>query len=90
MPTIVEYTDQKLPRNAYPVQIVSPRTTAPCCSSHMVAVGEPQEEGQWLLQYRRCTTCGFTVRLALRAIPDAALLEKLRRTFESSVVRYTE
>ena len=90
MPTIVEYTERKLPRNAYPMQIVSPPAPGPCCWSHMVGVGDPQEEGQWLLQYRRCATCGFTVRLALRAVPDAVLLEKLRRALKSSFVRNTE
>ena len=90
MPTIVEYTGRKLPRNAYPVRIVSPPAPALCCWSHMVGVGDPQEEGQWLLQYRRCATCGFTVRLVLRAVPDAVLLGKLPRTLESSFGRNAE
>jgi hypothetical protein len=55
----------------------------------MEAIGEAQEEGHWLMQYRRCATCGFTVRLVLRAVPDAVLLGKLRRTLASAFARNT-
>lgn len=89
MSTIVEYSERKLPRNAYPVRIVSPPAPALCCSSHMEAIGEPQEESRWFFQYRRCASCGFTVRLVLRAVPDAALLGKLRRTLATAFARST-
>lgn len=87
IPTIVEYTDQKRPKNAYPARIVSPPRSGPCCFSDMEEVGKPQQEGRWVFQYRRCRQCGFAVRVILREIPDEALAAELRRTLANSFVR---
>ena len=87
MPTIVEYTDQKRPENLYPLRIISPPRCGPCCFSDMEEVGDPQEEGHWLFQYKRCRRCGFTVRVILREIQDAGLAAELRQTLAKSFVR---
>ena len=81
MATIVEYTAQKPSEMSFPARIVSPPGSSPCCFTEMEAIGAPQEDGRWLVQYKRCRRCGFTVRLILRQIPDAALLTSLRATF---------
>lgn len=88
--TIVEYTDRKQPQNDYPVHIVSPLLPARCCASDMVDVGDPQTDGPWIFQYRRCTMCGFTVRRFLGEIPDPSRFARLRATLKSSFVRNTE
>jgi hypothetical protein len=87
MATIVEYTDQKRPRNLYPERIISPPSSGPCCFSDMEEIGGPQEEGRWVFQYKRCRKCGFAVRVILREIPDAALAAELRKTLANSFVR---
>ena len=81
MATIVEYTAQKPADMSFPARIVSPPRSSPCCFTEMEAIGAPQADGRWLVQYKRCRRCGFTVRLVLREIPDAALLANLRETF---------
>jgi hypothetical protein len=53
----------------------------------MEEVGAAQQDGRWLFQYRRCRECGFTVRVILREIPDAALAEALRRILVNSFIR---
>lgn len=85
--TIVEYTDHKRPRNAYPQRIVSPVRSGPCCFTDMEEVGKPQEDGRWVFQYKRCRKCGFALRVILREIPDAALAAELRRILANSFVR---
>lgn len=85
--TIVEYTDQKRPKNAYPARIISPLRSGPCCFTDMEEIGKPQQEGRWVFQYRRCRKCGFAVRVILREIPDEALLAELRKTLANSFVR---
>ena len=85
--SIVEYTDQKAPKNAYPARIISPVRSGPCCFTDMEEIGKPQDEGRWVFQYRRCRKCGFAVRVILREIPDAALAAELRRTLANSFVR---
>ena len=87
MPTIVEYTDQKRPKNLYPERIISPSRSGPCCFSDMEELGRSVQEGRWVFQYKRCRKCGFTVRVILREIPDAALAADLRRTLANSFVR---
>jgi hypothetical protein len=87
MATIVEYTDQKRPKNLYPERIVSPVRSGPCCFSDMEEVGKPQEDNRWVFQYKRCKKCGFAVRVILREIPDAALAAELRKTLANSFVR---
>ncbi len=87
MPTIVEYTNEKRPRNLYPERIISPLRSGPCCFTDMQEIGKPQEEGRWVYQYKRCRKCGFAVRVILREIPDAALAAELRRILTNSFVR---
>jgi hypothetical protein len=87
MPTIVEYTNQKRPRNLYPERIISPPRSGPCCFTDMQEIGELQEEGRWVYQYKRCRKCGFAVRVILREIPDAALAAELRKILANSFVR---
>lgn len=87
VPTIVEYTDEKRPRNLYPQRIVSPVRSGPCCFTDMEEVGKPQEDGRWVFQYKRCKKCGFALRVILREIPDAALAAELRKILANSFVR---
>jgi hypothetical protein len=87
MATIVEYTDQKRPKNLYPERIISPVRSGPCCFSDMEEVGKAEEDSRWVFQYKRCKKCGFTVRVILREIPDAALAAELRKTLANSFVR---
>ncbi len=87
MESIVEYTDQKPPKNQYPHRIVSPSHSSACCFSDMEDVGNPRRETNWEYAYRRCRTCGFTVRVILRPIPDEALLTRLRQEFATSFTR---
>lgn len=84
MATIVEYTDKKAPENAFPERIVSPTHASPCCFRDMEPIGEIQKDHQWLFRYQRCRHCGFTVRVILRYMPDAALLRYLRRVLANS------
>ncbi len=87
MATIVTYTDQRPPENRYPERIISPPRPGPCCFSDMEEVGRAQQQERWVFQYRRCQQCGFTVRVIVREIPDAALLEELRKILATSFVR---
>lgn len=88
MPTIIEYTDTKEPRNLFPERIVSPMYSAPCCFSDMEQVGEAQKEGRWIYTYKRCRRCGFTVRSILRALPDASLIASLQHTLKTTLDRF--
>ncbi len=83
MPTIIEYTDTKRPRNQFPERIVSPMRSGLCCFSDMEVLGEPQEEGRWIYVYKRCRRCGFTVRSILRELPNLALITKLQSVLKS-------
>jgi hypothetical protein len=87
MATIVEYTDCKPPENRYPHRIVSPPRSSACCFSAMEDVGRATREAHWEFRYRRCRTCGFTVRVILRPIPDEALLGDLRAELARAFVR---
>ena len=87
MATIVAYTDQEPPRNLYPQRIVSPVRSGPCCFTDMGEIGEPQDDHRWAFQYKRCTTCGFALRVILRELPDAALAAELRLLLANSFVR---
>jgi hypothetical protein len=53
----------------------------------MEDLGSATREGDWEYRYRRCRTCGFTVRVILRPILDEALLSTLRRELAKSFVR---
>jgi hypothetical protein len=86
-PTIVEYTDREPTRNEYPVRIVSPPRPGACCEVHMVGVGDVREAAGWIVQYRRCRRCGFTVLRILREVPDRDALHLLRRRLASVFTR---
>ncbi len=87
MPTIVQYTDRKQPENHYPERIISPPQSGPCCFSDMEEIGEPLRDGNWEYVYKRCRTCGFTVRVMLRELPDEALVAELRKILAVSFQR---
>ncbi len=70
MATIVTYTDSKPATNHYPQRIVSPSRQSACCFSDMEDVGDIFRQDRWEFRYRRCRTCGFTVRVILRYVPD--------------------
>ena len=69
MATIVEYTDKKRPLNMYPKRIVSPVKGKACCAQKMEQIGGIEREGERSYFYRRCKTCGYTVRHFLSAPP---------------------
>jgi len=87
MATIVEYTDTKAPKNLYPERIISPTRSRPCCFTDMEEVGPVTRDSHWEYQYRRCRRCGFTVRVILREVPDAALLAELRQSLKTAFQR---
>ena len=87
METIVADTDQEPPRNLYPQRIVSPVRSGPCCFTDMEPIGESQADRRWVFQYKRCTTCGFALRVILRELPDAALVAELRVILENAFQR---
>ena len=63
MATIVEYSAEKRARNSYPNKIISPPSPSECCFMHMKRIGEVHVEGEGhRFYYKRCTSCGFTVR----------------------------
>lgn len=62
MATIVEYTSQKEPMNAYPIRIVSPPVPQTCCFRLMERVGDIETDEGRTYYYRRCRQCGYTVR----------------------------
>jgi hypothetical protein len=88
MPTIVEYSDRKEAVNAYPERIVSPSRPGRCCATEMDEVGTPRAEGRWVFRYRRCQSCGFSVRQIVDVIPDAELIANLRETLRRSIERW--
>ena len=87
MPTIVKYTDHEPAVNEYPKQIVSPSRPGACCFTDMEEIGAAHQDGRWIVQYRRCRACGFTVRVVLREIPDEALASELRKILANAFVR---
>ena len=89
MATIVEYSDTKSPLNRYPHRIVSPSHSGPCCFSETDAVGPVEHGDRWVYRYKRCRACGFTVRVVLRVIPDAALLASVRTILSTAFLRHS-
>ena len=87
MATIVEYTDNKTPQNLYPNRIISPSRSSACCFSDMEPIGAALQDGHWLHQYKRCRSCGFTVRVIGREIPNEALIAELRQILATSFQR---
>ena len=69
--TIVEYDQRSGTLNAYPDRIISPPHPSECCFSGMEQVGDVEEDGSWLFVYKRCRTCGYTVRHFLMMSPKA-------------------
>lgn len=70
MASIVEYSCQRRPVNAYPKRIVSPISPGPCCATRMEQVGEVEEERGWPFFYKRCRVCGYTIRHFLSRSPE--------------------
>ena len=72
MATIVEYTKQKPPENAYPIRIVSPPAAKACCANGNVErVGKVESDEGRTYYYLRCRTCGYTVRhFPVPVLPD--------------------
>jgi hypothetical protein len=87
MPTIVEYADTKVPLNRYPHRIISPSHSSPCCFSDTEEIGPEAHGDHWVYRYKRCRVCGFTVRVVLRTIPDAALLASVRKILSTTFQR---
>ena len=71
MTNIVEYDERRATLNAYPDRIISPPHPSECCFSGMEQVGDVEEDGSWLFIYKRCRTCGYTVRHFLMMSPKA-------------------
>jgi len=78
--TIVEYSATKRPANNYPKRIVSPLRPRTCCVTGMEPLGKPRREAGWFYVYKRCDTCGFTVRSIVRRDP-AAVKMPVRASF---------
>ncbi len=87
MPTIVTYTDAHPPRNDFPRRIISPSRPSPCCFSAMEDLRTDLRQERWEYAYRRCLTCGFTVRVFVRSLPDEVLFAKVRKVFGSVLNR---
>ncbi len=87
MPTIVTYTDDRPPLNQFPRRVVSPTHSGPCCFSAMEDLEPVHREERWEYAYRRCRTCGFTVRVIVRSLPDQTQLANLRKLFASVLSR---
>ena len=87
MSTIVNYTDKRPPLNHFPQRIISPTRSGPCCFAAMENVGAIGREARWEYAYRRCRTCGFTVRVVVRYLPDQTELANLRKLFASVLGR---
>src|SRR6202795_1638030 len=75
MKAIVEYTTERNPANLYPEKIVSPPRSSTCCTVAMEQVGEAQWDGVWPFVYRRCGTCGYTVRRVFQAYGPSPLFQ---------------
>jgi hypothetical protein len=76
MDSIIEYRDDEAPANDYPRRIVSPTGPSACCMDHMERIGNPGFDANWRFFYKRCRTCGYTVRCfyapSLMAVFEAA------------------
>jgi len=60
--TIITYSSSKRPVNDYPERIISPPRPGICCLTHMERIGDLEEEDGVPFAYKRCRSCGFTVR----------------------------
>ncbi|HSB70090.1 MAG TPA: hypothetical protein VLT62_12220 [Candidatus Methylomirabilis sp.] len=80
MATIVTYRDDQPPLNNFPERIISPTRSGPCCFSAMEDLGVICHQGQWEYAYRRCRTCGFTVRGIVRYVLDEEEIANLQES----------
>ncbi len=87
--SIVEYDEGRGTLNAYPDRIISPTHPSECCFSGMEHVGNVEEDGSWLFIYKRCRTCGYTVRHFLMLSPKAmrTMREDILRSMDGSHAR---
>ena len=53
----------------------------------MEALGAVYREGRWEYAYRRCRTCGFTVRVIVRYLPDHMRIANLQKIFATVLSR---
>jgi len=81
------YTDGTPPCNEFPRRILSPTRSGPCCFSVMEELGRVRRGPRYEYVYRRCRTCGFTVRVIVRYLPDQARLAALRKLLDTTLVK---
>ena len=62
MDSIIEYRDDQASLNDYPRRIVSPTAPSACCMDDMERIGHSGFDANWRFFYKRCRTCGYTVR----------------------------
>lgn len=86
-PTLVEYRDDRPALNAYPTRIISPSRPSACCADGMALLGAPQRDGAWEYYYKRCGTCGYTVRFYTSQGLDA-ILDELKGLFDAPEARW--
>jgi ribosomal protein S14 len=77
MPSLVPSTDQRPPTNRYRHQMIAPPRASVCCVAAMEWLDAPQRDVRGVYQDRRCRRCGFTVRVLLRELSDAAWIARL-------------
>ncbi len=87
LPTLVTYTDAMPPQNQFPRRVISPTRSGPCCFTDMAALGKPRRNDRYEYEYRRCQTCGFTLRVIVRYLPDKARMTDLRKVFATTLTR---
>ncbi len=85
MKTIVTYSSSQRPVNAYPERIISPLRPGICCLTHMERIGDLEEEDGVPFAYKRCRSCGFTVRW----FPEEAQRAGLRKAAGKLLVGIT-
>jgi hypothetical protein len=87
MPTIVTYTDSQPPLNQFPQRIISPTQSGSCCSSDMEDLETVHRDERFEYAYRRCRTCGFTVRMIIRPVPDQERIAAVQKLFSTIIGR---
>ncbi len=83
MKTIVTYSSSKRPINDYPKRIISPLTPGICCLTHMEKIGGLEEEEGLPFAYKRCRSCGFTVRW----FPEEVIRVDFQKVVDQAVAR---
>jgi len=73
---MVTYTDEHPPTTRYRHQLIAPPRAGVCCVSAMEWLDAPQRDVRGVYQDRCCRRCGFTVRVILRELRDAALIAR--------------